>query len=178
VAIHAALLRCGGDGTGRLAAAVPVDLSHGTLAAGDGGNYLVVLELPEPRETEVGALGPIAFRAGWYVYAGSARKNLFKRMNRHLRKTGKRKHWHIDYLVPLAEKIRALPVLSYRNLECELAAALAKLGGEAIPRFGASDCRTRGCAGHLCFFPDPPLENRHFIEMLLRFRHREALTRG
>ncbi|MDR1618451.1 MAG: GIY-YIG nuclease family protein [Treponema sp.] len=166
---------CGGNGAERPA---PADLSHGTPAAGDGGNYLVVLELPEPRETKTGALGLIAFRAGWYVYAGSARKNLSRRMNRHLRKTGKRKHWHIDYLVPLAGKIRALPILSSRNLECELAAALAKLGGEAVPRFGASDCRTQGCGSHLYFFPDPPLENRRFIEMLLRFRHREALIRG
>jgi sugar fermentation stimulation protein A len=178
VEIHAALLRCDREGTGKLAAAVPVDLSYGKLAAGDGGNYLVILELPEPRTTGVGALGLIAFRAGWYVYAGSARKNLSRRISRRLRKTGKRKHWHIDYLVPLAGKIRALPILSCRNLECELAASLAKLGGEAVPRFGSSDCRTRGCAGHLYFFPDPPMENRRFIEMLLRFRHRESLIRG
>jgi sugar fermentation stimulation protein A len=178
VTIHAALLGCGREGRGRLvSASVPVDLSHGKLAAGDGGNYLIILELPEPRETKVGALGLVAFKAGWYVYTGSARKNLSRRTGRHLRKTGKRKHWHIDYLVPLAEKTRALSILSYRNLECELAASLAKLGGEAIPRFGASDCRTRGCAGHLYFFPDPPMENRRFIETLLRFRHRESLMR-
>ncbi|MDR1900455.1 MAG: DNA/RNA nuclease SfsA [Treponema sp.] len=182
VEIHAALLRCDRDGTGRLAAAsVPVDLSHGKLAAGDGGSYLIILELPEPRETEVGALGIVAFRAGWYVYAGSARKNLSKRISRHLRKVRKRKHWHIDYLSPLAGKIRALPFLSYRNLECELAAALEKLGGTAVPRFGASDCRSGGarrggrCPSHLYFFADPPMENRQFIETLLRFRHRDAL---
>jgi sugar fermentation stimulation protein A len=179
VEVHAALLRCDREGAGRLAAAVPVDLSYGKLAAGDGGNYLIMLELPEPRTTGVGALGAITFRAGWYVYAGSARKNLSRRISRHLRKTGKRKHWHIDYLCPLAGKIRALPFLSCRNLECELAAALAELGGEAVPRFGASDCRSGGggCESHLYFFPDPPLENRKFIEMLLLFRHRKSLIR-
>ncbi|MDR2159849.1 MAG: DNA/RNA nuclease SfsA [Treponema sp.] len=179
VIIHAALLRCDQEGRCRPAAVpVPVDLSHGKLAAADGGNYLVIMELPEPRQTKVGALGIMTFRAGWYVYAGSARKNLSKRINRHLRKTGKRQHWHIDYLVPLAGKIRALPVRSCRNLECELAAALAGLKGEPVPRFGASDCRTPGCGSHLYFFPDPPLENRRFIGMLLRFRHRDALESG
>ena len=178
-------MHCDRDGTGWLAGSIPVDLSYGKLAAGDGGNYLIILELPEPREAKVGALGTVAFRAGWYVYAGSARKNLSRRIGRHLRKTGKRKHWHIDYLCPLAGKIRALPFLSCRNLECELAAALAETRGEAVPRFGASDCRSNakndtgggGCESHLYFFPDPPMENRKFIEMLLLFRHRNSLRR-
>jgi sugar fermentation stimulation protein A len=175
VAIHAGLLRCGPKGNAALAApSIPVDLSHGELAAGDGGNYLVILELPEPRQAEIGALGNLAFRAGWYVYAGSARKNLSKRISRHLRKTGKRKHWHLDYLCPLAKTIKALPVYSYRNLECDLAAALAALGGRGIPGFGCSDCR---CKSHLYYFKTRPQENRDFVDMLFRFRHREGLIR-
>jgi sugar fermentation stimulation protein A len=176
VAIHAGLLHCGPDGNATLAArSIPVDLSHGELAAGDGGNYLVILELAEPCEAEIGALGNLAFRPGWYVYAGSARKNLAKRISRHLRKTGKRKHWHLDYLCPFAAAIKALPVYSYRNLECDLAAALAALGGRGIPGFGCSDCR---CGSHLYYFKTRPQENRDFIDMLFRFRHREGFIGG
>jgi sugar fermentation stimulation protein A len=175
VAVHAALLRCDSEGNAVLAApAVPVDLSHGELAAGDGGNYLIILEIPEAREAEIGALGKTAFKPGWYVYAGSARKNLSKRISRHLRKTGKQKHWHLDYLCPLAKTIRALPVYSYQNLECKLAAALKALGGTGVPGFGCSDCR---CESHLYYFKKRPQENRDFVDLLFRFRHVEGLKK-
>jgi sugar fermentation stimulation protein A len=175
VEIHARLLRCDPQGDAVLeAAAVPVDLSHGRLAAEDGGNYLIFLEVPEPCEAETGALGLLAFKPGWYVYAGSARKNLSKRISRHLRKTRKRKHWHLDYLRPLAKTIKALPICSYKNLECDLAVALADLGGRGIPGFGCSDCR---CASHLYYFKDDPRKDRAFVDMIFRFRHVEGLKK-
>jgi sugar fermentation stimulation protein A len=180
VLIHAALLRCNSKGRTKLAASrIPVDLSHGALAAGNRGSYLILLELAEIAETEVGALGTISFEAGWYVYAGSAQRNLSSRISRHLRKIRKRKHWHIDYLTPWAKTIKAFPIMSYRNLECELARALAKLGGRAIPGFGSSDCRAgaekQRCPSHLYYFTASPLQNRAFVDLLLRFRHREGL---
>jgi sugar fermentation stimulation protein A len=176
VEIHAALLRCGRDGNAVLAApSIPVDLSHGELAAGDGGNYLIILEIAEPAAADIGALGTVFFKAGWYVYAGSARKNLSKRISRHLRKTGKQKHWHLDYLRPLAKTVRALPFYTYRNLECDLATEMKKLGGRGIPGFGSSDCR---CESHLYYFKNRPEGNRDFIETLFRFRHADALIRS
>jgi sugar fermentation stimulation protein A len=147
-----------------------VDLSHGKLVQADSGSYLILLELPRARTIETGALGPLRYGAGWYVYAGSARKNLSHRIKRHLRRR-KKLHWHIDYLSPWAERITAYPVYSYRNLECELAGALETLGGRGVPRFGSSDCP---CESHLFYFPDPPLKNPAFLELILRFRHREA----
>jgi Uri superfamily endonuclease len=66
------------------------------------------------------------------------------------------------------------PIASPRNLECSLSAELKKAGGKGIPDFGASDCRN-SCGSHLYYFEDPPLENRDFVRVLLRFRHREAL---
>jgi sugar fermentation stimulation protein A len=176
VAIHASLIRCGPEGNARLAApSIPVDLSHGELAAGDGGNYLIILEIPEAGEAETGALGVLSFKAGWYVYAGSARKHLSKRISRHLRKTGKQRHWHLDYLCPLAKTIKALPVYSYQNLECDLAAALGALGGRGVPGFGCSDCR---CGSHLYYFKNDPRESRDFVDMLFRFRHVKGLIRS
>jgi sugar fermentation stimulation protein A len=176
VAFHAALLHCGEDGMAELAdPSVPVDLSHGELAASDGGNYLVLLEFPESRTVAVGALGPLSFEKGWYVYAGSARRNLSARMARHRRKQGKRKHWHIDYLCPSAGIIKTLPIMSYRNLECELARDLEKLGGRPVPGFGVSDCAAKGsrCPSHLFHFSLAPLENPGFTDLLFRYRHIE-----
>jgi sugar fermentation stimulation protein A len=175
VSVHAALLRCSRRGNAVLAAEwIPVDLSHGELAASNRGNYLILLELPETAPVELGSLGTITFASGWYVYAGSAQKNLSQRVGRHLRKVRKQKHWHIDYLTPFAKTIKALPIMAYRNLECLLAGRLGELGGRAIPRFGSSDCR---CESHLYYFPDPPMKNRAFVDMLLRARHIEGLVR-
>ena len=177
VAVHAALLRCDASGHARsVSAALPVDLSHGKLAESNSGNYLILLELAETRSIAVGALGTLPFRAGWYVYAGSARKNLSRRINRHLRRQRKQQHWHLDYLIPHAArgagKLKALPILSYRNLECDLAGEMAKLGGKPVPRFGSSDCK---CPSHLYYFKDPPMGKREFVDMLLRYRHVEGL---
>ncbi|MDR2073544.1 MAG: DNA/RNA nuclease SfsA [Spirochaetaceae bacterium] len=182
VLIHAALLRLDRQGDAVLAKApVPVDLSHGQLAESDRGSYLIILELPKETETEVGSLGKICLKPGWYVYAGSAQKNLRARVNRHLRKTGKEKHWHLDYLTPFAGSIKALPFMSYRNLECALSAELAALGGTPVrsnvkgkPGFGASDCTGR-CASHLWYFAEPPVQDRAFVDMIFRYRHAEAL---
>ena len=119
----------------------------------DSGNYFVLLEIPESRTVDVGALGKLNIKAGWYVYAGSARKNLSSRLARHLRKTGKKKHWHIDYLTPCAKTIEAFPVFTPRNMECRLAVELENMGGRGIPGFGCSDCR---CRSHLFYFSASP----------------------
>jgi sugar fermentation stimulation protein A len=172
VLVHACLLRCDSTGAAYLARPfIPVDLSHGGLAAQDSGSYLVMLKIPQTRDIETGALGTPRFEAGWYIYAGSARKNLSKRISRHLRRIRKKRRWHIDYLSPYAAKIQAYPVYSYRNLECDLARALEDLGGRGVPGFGSSDCR---CKSHLFYFPDPPLENPAFLRLLLRCRHTAA----
>jgi sugar fermentation stimulation protein A len=171
VQVHACLLRCDPEGRTRLLRArLPVDLSHGQLAEADSGSYMVMLELPRAGTIETGALGPRHYKPGWYIYAGSARKNLSRRIKRHLR-LRKKHHWHIDYLRPHAAWIKAYPIYSYRNLECELAGALKNLGGQGIPRFGSSDCH---CESHLFYFPAPPLKNPAFLELLLRFRHTAA----
>jgi sugar fermentation stimulation protein A len=171
VQVHASLLRCDSEGRARLIQTrLPVDLSHGKLVEADSGSYLVMLELPQAETIETGALGPLRYEAGWYLYAGSARKNLSHRVKRHLRRRKKR-HWHIDYLSLHGGQIKAYPIYSCRNLECELAGALKNLGGQGIPRFGSSDC---SCESHLFYFPEPPIKNPAFLELLLRFRHLKA----
>ncbi|MDR1301854.1 MAG: DNA/RNA nuclease SfsA [Treponema sp.] len=168
VQIHASLVHCNAQGEVRLVApSVPVDLQHGELAEQNRGNYLILLELSEEKVLRVGSLGTRTFVPGWYVYTGSAQKNLSHRINRHTEKMRKTQHWHIDYLSPHTSTIKALPIMTYRNRECELAGSLHDLGGKAIPGFGCSDCC---CESHLFYFADPPLESRAFVDLLLWYR--------
>ena len=174
IQVHAVTLEADEKGRGRIINMnVSVDLRYGTLAEENRGSYLIVLELPAPVQVEVGSLGNIGFKAGWYVYSGSAQKNLAQRVARHLRHVRKQPHWHLDYLTGHAGKLVGLPVASYDNLECELAAQLRDIGGEGVPRFGSSDC---SCGSHLYYFATPPLKNRDFLAVLFYFRHRRALN--
>jgi sugar fermentation stimulation protein A len=134
--------------------------------ARDEGAYLLVLEMASGRRVDVGGLGRIFFPKGYYVYAGSARANLSKRVERHLR-LRKRNHWHIDFLRERADSCTALPVRSSEDLEHALAAAIGDLAGWNVPRFGSSDCP---CPTHLFGFGENPLGNPRFIDLLLRFR--------
>jgi len=134
--------------------------------ARDEGAYLLVLEMARGRRIDVGGLGRIPFRKGYYVYAGSSRANLSKRVERHLR-LRKRHHWHIDFLRGAADSCTALPIRASEDLEHGLAASIGELAGWDVPRFGSSDCR---CPTHLFGFGENPLGNPRFIDLLLRFR--------
>jgi len=173
IQVHAVTLKADETGLGHIINMnVPVNLSFGSLAAANRGSYLVVLEVPQAVQIDVGSLGTVSFVAGWYVYAGSAQKKLAQRLQRHARHLRKNLHWHLDYLTAHAGKIIGFPIASFDNLECELAAGLRNSGGEPVPRFGSSDC---GCESHLFYFPGPPLKNRAFLDLLFYSRHRRAL---
>jgi len=109
------------------------------------GTYVLVFRLAEPRVVRVGALGDRAFAPGCYAYVGSAQGGLDARIRRHLRED-KRRHWHIDYVLP-----HALPHAVWYAVggkrECEVAAALEERCA-SVPGFGCSDCR---CPSHLFF---------------------------
>ncbi len=143
---------------------IPWDLIR--QEAQDRGSYLLLLEIACSRSVDVGAPGKILFQKGYYVYTGSARANLAKRIERHLRRR-KQFHWHIDYLRDRAESCKALPVRSSRDLEHDMAMALGKLADWTIPGFGSSDCK---CPTHLFGFKENPIHDPQFIEMLLYFR--------
>lgn len=92
----------------------------------------------------VGRLGLCRFPAGYYVYTGSARRNLEARIARHLRPV-KRLHWHIDYLLS-SPGVELQGVRRLREEECGVNRHTR--GSLPVPRFGASDCRA-GCGAHL-----------------------------
>ncbi len=60
--------------------------------------YLLLIEVEEELLLTIGKLGTFRFKPGFYLYVGSARKNLPARINRHLSQN-KKLHWHIDYLL-------------------------------------------------------------------------------
>ena len=63
--------------------------------ARDSGSYLLLLHLPRAMKAWIGSLAEIPFSAGYYLYVGTARRALTKRLERHLRKKTTL-HWHIE----------------------------------------------------------------------------------
>ena len=118
------------------------------------GTYLLLLRLVQPARVEIGRLGALDFRVGWYVYVGSALGGLGPRVRRHL-EIEKPRHWHVDSLRAAAELVAVAGRLGPERIECVTAARVAALPAArlAARRFGASDCR---CPGHLYHFSRRP----------------------
>lgn len=129
--------------------------------AGNRGCYLLALRLAEDADIEIGRLGTVHFPKGYYVYTGSAKKNLDQRLARH-RRLRKKMHWHIDYLRQRAEWVGAVPVRTAEDLEHALAAAVARAADWDIPGFGCTDC---ACPSHLFGFREDPLHLPAFTKI-------------
>ena len=120
------------------------------------GAYALILENARSARLDVGRLGSIELRPGFYVYVGSALGpgGLQARVGRHLGPM-RAVHWHIDYLKRALRIVEVWYVLDSVRREHAWAEALGGLAGASIamPGFGASDCR---CAAHLFHFPSVP----------------------
>lgn len=123
------------------------------------GTYVLALWLAHPSRIAVGRLGEFEFPAGWALYVGSAfgPGGLRARVERHWRRatSGKRTHWHVDYLREHAVWGGAWAAESGQRLECRWAALLRRLPQARVvaPGLGASDCR---CPAHLIHVPALP----------------------
>lgn len=127
----------------------------GRWPRGDAGVYCLVLRVPRVSRVKVRRLGRCVFRPGWYVYTGSAKRNLVARLTRHLRRQ-KLLHWHIDYLRPRAT-VREIWVWPWvLGVECRTHRMVRRMAKTDYPcqGFGASDCR---CRAHLVSFPSRPV---------------------
>jgi len=132
----------------------------------DRGSYILILRLRAEKTLNIGKLGRVKFKAGYYLYAGSALKNLTQRLERHKRER-KKLFWHIDYLRAHAEIHLALPIRASDPLECKLAGALEKISDWQVPNFGCSDC---SCGSHLFGMTKDPIHTPEFISLLQYFR--------
>ena len=125
------------------------------IAAGPG-TYVLVLASAQQHAVQVGRLGPIDLRPGYYLYIGSAfgAGGIRSRLKHHARISA-RPHWHLDYIRPGL----ALQSIWYSHdelrRECEWAAALRLKPSISRPLagFGASDCR---CGTHLFYMSNKP----------------------
>lgn len=107
-------------------------------------SYQLTIEVKQDSTIQIGKFGTFQFPAGYYVYTGSAKRNLEARLKRHLSKT-KTLKWHIDYLLN-APEVSILNINRWTAPECEV--NQQGQGAVLIPHFGATDCRA-GCGSHL-----------------------------
>jgi len=150
---------------------VPVDLTQVDFIRKNQGIYLLHCILSKNISLCIGSLGNIQFKAGHYIYAGSAMGNLKERISRHCRKK-KKKHWHIDYFLEHADKVVPYPVYASGKIECEAADIMRNLCDNQIPSFGCTDC---SCESHFFYFDSNPFFREEFMDALLHLRHTLAL---
>ncbi len=131
------------------------------------GIYSLIIFLSKEIRVKVGQLGVKDFPKGYYTYTGSAlgsgASSLKQRVSRHFRKTGKAKHWHIDFLLAQRDATVTAVVVAQtdREMECELNSNTKRRGGARVPvsGFGSSDCRGN-CQSHLLYFGDKNVEKK------------------
>jgi Uri superfamily endonuclease len=108
--------------------------------------------LNENQRIRVGKLKQAEFAPGIYLYIGSARNGLGRRLARHLRKE-KKVFWHIDYFLQKA-RIKEIWVRNDYFEECQILSEVKtslKNSCFLLKKFGSSDCR---CPSHLIYLPD------------------------
>ncbi|MGE4413192.1 MAG: DUF123 domain-containing protein [Candidatus Caldatribacteriota bacterium] len=132
-------------------------LTHLILKKAEGSTYILLIYLIRSQHLLIGKLGWVSFKKGYYLYIGSAKKCLKKRLIRHLSRQ-KNRFWHIDYLLsaPSSAKVTNIWV-SRKSCECSIAqelyqsdiCTLVKIG------FGSSDCQ---CFSHFFRVEAPNLD--------------------
>lgn len=115
--------------------------------------YQLTIAVDKPATVRIGRLGLFHFKAGHFIYTGSARRNIIHRVTRHLshqnRLRPKKIRWHIDYLLNYLQahqQGRIINVQFSSKTECLL--NQAGEGEILIPGFGSSDCHQQ-CGSHL-----------------------------
>lgn len=118
------------------------------------GIYQLLIYLPKNASIVIGKKGKFRFPKGYYIYTGSARNGLEKRVERHLKKN-KKHFWHIDYLLDFASIQKVILFTNGKFDECASNLRVLKMPDAKIimPKFGASDC---SCPTHLIFFEKMP----------------------
>jgi len=142
------------------------------------GTYALILSCASNARIQVGRLGTMQVRRGYYVYLGSALGpgGLRARIAHH-QKLAARPHWHIDHL---RAHTRLHSVwLSYGGIrhEHEWARAMLKVKDASIPvpGYGASDC---SCPSHLYFFKRCPQPTNFQARCPLEVSAGELLAEG
>jgi Uri superfamily endonuclease len=119
----------------------------------DKGTYVLIVSVTQMKRLEIGRLGTFDVVPGFYAYVGSAfgAGGLRARIGHHLESTA-RPHWHIDYLLGIAEPIEVWFSTASQKLERHWAGLLEKASNFRTPiaRFGSSDYH-RSRTSHLFY---------------------------
>jgi Uri superfamily endonuclease len=131
------------------------------------GTYTLVIFVSKEICTRIGQLGVKSFPEGYYTYTGSAlgtgASSLKRRISRHLQKTSKKKHWHIDFLLTHRDAAITAVVAAETDtkMECELNCYIKRKGDARIPvsGFGSSDCKGN-CKTHILYFGEKDVKKK------------------
>ena len=102
-------------------------------------SYQFFITLSQDTKIHTGRLGLFLFPRGLYIYSGSAKRNIDKRIERHLSKI-KKLHWHIDYFL-MEKETAVIKVLKSELEECELNRSVD--GKIIVKGFGSTDCKKK-----------------------------------
>jgi len=82
------------------------------------GTYILIASVAQMKRLEIGRLGAYDIVPGFYAYVGSAlgAGGLRARLGHHLESTAS-PHWHIDYLLGVAEPVEAWYTTANQKLE-------------------------------------------------------------
>lgn len=132
-----------------------------------GRTYILLIHLCQPQYLLIGKLGWNLFNEGTYLYVGSAKKWIDRRLKRHLRRD-KNQFWHIDYLLsdPVPSVIKEIWI--HQNpCECSVARLLAQSEFcKPVQRgFGSSDCQ---CISHLFYISRKDIDK--FCQLLAHLK--------
>src|SRR5262249_14317180 len=117
------------------------------------GTYVLIASVPQMKRVEVGQLGEFDIVPGFYAYVGSAfgAGGLGARIGHHLGSAAA-PHWHLDYLLQVAEPVQVWYSTKDQKLEHHWAglSEQARQFRIPIPRFGSSDYH-RSRSSHLFY---------------------------
>ena len=123
------------------------------------GTYVLIASVSQMKRIEIGRLGAFDLVPGFYAYVGSAfgAGGLRARVSHHLESTAA-PHWHIDYLLQVAQPAEVWYTTAERKLEHHWADLLEKASHfrMPIPRFGSSDYH-RSRSSHLFYSKRRPI---------------------
>jgi len=132
------------------------------------GTYVLIASVAQMKRLEIGRLGAYDIVPGFYAYVGTAfgAGGLRARLGHHLESTAA-PHWHIDYLLGVAEPVEVWYTTAKQKLEHHWAELLEEAPHfrVPIPRFGSSDYH-RSRSSHLFYSKRRP-SFRWFQQQLL-----------
>lgn len=122
------------------------------------GVYVLAIQVNKSASVKVGVKRSFSLDKGFYAYVGSAQKCLEKRLMRHFRKAGKKRFWHIDYLLAMdyVSVVKVFYKEAGKQEECGTAQYFSTVSFP-VGGFGCSDCK---CESHFFRFESlKPLED-------------------